>query len=265
MKLHILSDLHLGVQGMEHPHTDADAVILAGDIGRPASAVEWARGFGKPVLYVPGNHEFYGSSLDETVRQLHELSQGSAVRVLANRSIVLGGVRFVGSTLWSDFRIFPEGEEREQAMAQGQEFMRDFSRIRRGDAPPGGPLFTPQDAVALFDANCRWLAGELARPHAGPTVVVTHHAPSPRSIHPRFAGSPINGCFVSDAEALVAASGARLWVHGHTHDSFDYRLGATRVLCNPRGYARDGAVENPLFDPCLVVDVAEAALAAEPA
>lgn len=254
MKLHILSDLHLSVQGLEHPRTDADLVILAGDIARPQAAVAWAQGFGKPVLYVPGNHEFYGGSLQDTAQTLQRLCAGSAVQLLDNRSLVLQGVRFVGSTLWSDFRLADEGAPRAEAMAQAQQLLRDFSRIRTG-APPHDALFTPQDAAALFDANAQWLAHELAQPFDGPTVVITHHAPSQRSVHPRFAGSPLNACFASNADHLVAASGARLWVHGHMHDSSDYLLNGTRVLCNPRGYARDGTPENPLFDPLLVVDV----------
>jgi hypothetical protein len=95
----------------------------------------------------------------------------------------------------------------------------------------------------------------LALPFAGPTVVVTHHAPSLRSVPARFAGSPLNPNFVSDAEHLLADSHARLWVHGHLHDSCDYAVHGTRVLCNPRGYARDGINENPHFDPQLMVDI----------
>ncbi len=257
MKLHILSDLHLGVAGMERPQADADVVVLAGDIARPQAAIDWARGFDKPVLYVPGNHEFYGSSLQETHELLHQASAGSQVQVLDNRSAVVQGVRFIGSTLWTDFLAAGNGPAREHAMRQAQQFMRDFSRIRSAE-PPQEAMFSPQESARLFAANVRWLQGEFARPFAGPTVVITHHAPSTRSIHARFAGSPINACFVSGAEALVAASGAQLWVHGHTHDSFDYCLGRTRVLCNPRGYARDGAVENALFDAHLVVPVAAA-------
>ncbi len=255
MKLHILSDLHLSVQGMEHPQTDADLVILAGDIARPEPAIAWAKGFGKPVLYVIGNHEFYGYSLQQTRRMLHELCAGSQVELLDNRSLTLAGVRFVGSTLWSDFRIAGDGQARLDAMAQVQGFARDFQRVRNGEQPDA-PLFTPADAAALYDVNRAWLERELAQAFAGPTVVITHHAPSPQSIHPRFASSPLNGFFVSDAEDLVAASGARLWVHGHTHDSFDYRVGDTRVLCNSRGYAKEGVNENPAFDARLVVEVA---------
>ncbi|MBS0293257.1 MAG: metallophosphoesterase family protein [Proteobacteria bacterium] len=252
MKLHILSDLHLGVHGMEQPETDADIVVLAGDIARPEQAVAWAQGFGKPVLYVPGNHEFYGGSLRQTPRTLQALCAGGPVQLLDNRSLVLQGVRFIGSTLWSDFRIVGEGPARSGAMDEALRFMRDFQRIRVSDQADA-PLFRPEDAAALYEANVRWLTGALAEPFGGPTVVITHHAPSPLSIHPRFAGSPLNACFVSNAEALVAASGARLWIHGHTHDSFDYSLHGTRVLCNPRGYAKDGVNENPLFDARLVV------------
>jgi hypothetical protein len=86
-------------------------------------------------------------------------------------------------------------------------------------------------------------------------VVVTHHAPSRQSIHPRFAGSPLNACFVSDAERLMGVERVVLWIHGHTHDSFDYTVGGTRVLCNPRGYAKNGVNENAAFEAGLVVQV----------
>ena len=254
MKLHILSDLHLGVHPMDPPATDADLVVLAGDIGRPRMAVEWALGFAKPVIYVPGNHEFYGSSLSATVRELQRLAASTDVRVLDNRELVWEGVRFLGSTLWTDFLAAGDGAAQTEAIAQSLSFNHDFRRIRTGDAP-AGPVFTPQDCAALFAVNARWLDAQLARPFPGPSVVVTHHAPSLQSIHPRFAGSALNTNFVSDAEWLLAGQRASMWIHGHTHDSFDYLVGGTRVLCNPRGYAKDGVNENPDFDPGLVVGI----------
>ena len=250
MKLHILSDLHLSQGALAVPRNDADAVILAGDIARPAAAVAWAIGLAKPVFYVPGNHEFYGGSIDGTVDQLKRLCAGSQVRVLDQDEVIFKGVRFLGATLWTDFMLFGAGEQRSAAMRQASAFMRDFSRISAG-----GALFTPEDAAALFERQAGWLEGRLSEPHAGPTVVITHHAPARMSIHPRFAGSLINACFVSAAECLLDGGRVRLWVHGHTHDSFDYALNGTRVLCNPRGYAQDGANENPLFDPNLLVDI----------
>jgi predicted phosphodiesterase len=254
VKLNILSDLHLSRGSLPIPRTAADAVVLAGDIARPGEAMAWAAGFEKPVLYVAGNHEFYGGSLGGTVAELRRLSAGTGIRVLDNDEVILSGVRFLGTTLWTDFMLFGEGGERTAAMREAQRLMRDFSRIRVDDE--AAQPFTPEASAALFANQARWLKARLAEPHDGPTVVITHHAPSRESIHPRFSGSLLNACFVSDAQALVEASGARLWIHGHTHDSFDYRIGGTRVLCNPRGYAKDGVNENPLFDPDLTVEVA---------
>ena len=253
MKLHILSDLHLGVGALEPPQTDADVVVLAGDIARPAAAVAWAQRFGKPVLYVLGNHEFYGRSLDGTVAEVRRLCADSAVRLLDDEACMIDGVRFLGSTLWTDFGLFATETERQQAIELAQRLVRDFSRIRLRE--DGDALFTPQDAAARFARHATWLEQQLAEPHAGPTVVITHHAPSCQSIHPRFAGSPINACFVSDAEHLLRGRRAALWIHGHTHDSFDYEVQGTRVLCNARGYAKDGVNENAFFDPLLTVDI----------
>jgi predicted phosphodiesterase len=253
MKINILSDLHLGQGGLPQPDNDADLVILAGDIARPQPALAWAAQRGKPTLYVAGNHEFYGNSLAGTMRALRDASAGTCVRVLDDEAVVVDGVRFLGSTLWTDFRLFGDGEARTGAQAAAQGFMRDFSRIFVDETMQ--QALTPQDAAALFDRHAAWLAQQLARPHDGPTVVITHHAPSPSSIHPRFAGSPINAAFVSNVEALMDGERVQLWIHGHTHDTFDYRVNGTRVVCNPRGYARDGVNENPRFDPDITVHI----------
>ena len=254
MRLNVLSDLHLSRGELPLPDTDADIVILAGDLARPSEAVAWARRFDRPVFYVPGNHEFYGGELAATVAELRSLCEGTTIRVLDQDEIVVDGVRFLGATLWTDFMLFGDGAPRETAMQMAQRFSRDFQRIRVGDAATGA-LFTPADSAALFEVAARWLAERLAAPHDGPTVVVTHHAPSPRSIHPRFEGSPINAAFVSQAEHLIDGDRVQLWIHGHTHDSFDYRVSGTRVVCNPRGYAKDGVDENPVFDPNLVIEI----------
>jgi predicted phosphodiesterase len=252
MKINVLSDLHLGQGQLAWPANDADLVILAGDIARPAQAIEWAAGLGKPVLYVPGNHEFYGASLGATRAALRQLAAGSAVRVLDDDQAVIAGVRFLGSTLWSDFMLFG-ADGKAAAQAEALRSIRDFSRIFVDDALQ--QTFTPDDSAGLFARHARWLAQRLAQPHDGPTVVITHHAPATGSIHPRFAGSPINACFVSDASHLLGGSQVQLWIHGHTHDSFDYQVNGTRVVCNPRGYARNGVNENARFDPDFIVEL----------
>lgn len=253
MKLNILSDLHLGFGAMERPENDADVIVLAGDVSRPLEAAVWALRFDKPVIYVLGNHEFYGSSIDGAADQLKRLCEGTQVHVLDDREIIIGRVRFLGSTLWTDFELFGNAGMKAAAMAQARQLLRDFSQIRAREAADA--VFTPEDSVALFGRHSRWLDDSLSAPHAGPTVVVTHHAPSRQSIHPRFADSLLNACFVSDAERLLGADRAQLWIHGHTHDSFDYVAKGTRVVCNPRGYAKGGVIENPRFDPDLMVEV----------
>jgi len=253
MKIALMSDLHLSVQAMPAPATDADVVVLAGDLHRPAGAIEWARQFRQPTLFVAGNHEFYGSDLVSTVHALREHAAGSAVRVLEHEAWRHGGVRFLGCTLWSDYRLYDTPEQRGEGLEQAHRLVRDFSRIRV--APDFGDLLTPAVAQLEFDRAVDWLERQFAIEHDGPTVVVTHFAPARGSIAARFAGSPLNACFVSDLEPQIERWQPALWLHGHVHHSCDYRIGATRVLANPRGYAPGGVVENPSFDAAFSIDL----------
>jgi predicted phosphodiesterase len=250
MKLQILSDLHLGVAGMEPQHTDADVIVLAGDITRPPAACEWAQRLEKPVVYVAGNHEFYGGELRRTLDELRSRCAGSNVHFLEQDALAIDGVRFLGTTLWSDLLLYGDGDVRAQAITEALRFVGDFKRIA-----VGARLFTPDDCAQLYSEASAWLEGKLNEPFAGTTVVVTHFAPSPKSIHARFEGSLLNPCFISDTERLMGSERVALWIHGHTHNSFDYKVRGTRVICNPRGYAKNGAVENPSFDPCFVLMV----------
>ena len=258
MRLHILSDLHLSVAPLAIPDVDADVTILAGDISRPVQAIDWAWQLSRPVIYVAGNHEFYDATLAGTLAELRRLTAGTQVHLLERGAVVIDGVRFIGTTLWTDFALYDAEGKHDMVIEESKKFVRDFTRIRVGDpAAPWSdlPFFSPDDSAALCRENVAWLSRALATPHEGPTVIVTHHAPTPQSIHPRFAGSPVNPAFISDLTSFVDQSDAALWVHGHTHDSFDYRVGRTRVLCNPRGYCFEGRIENTAFDPQLVVRV----------
>lgn len=253
MKIQIVSDLHLGLAPCSIPNVGADLLILAGDIHRPVEAICWAKALPIPIIYVPGNHEYYGSSLPATDRLLEDLSQGSHVTFLNCAEKRIGDVRVLGATLWTDFLLNGEGPACQKTMDEARYFSRDFSRIQVEEKEL--EIFSPAHCAALFKRHVNWLAARLAQPFAGATVVVTHFAPSLGSVAQRFTGSPLNACFISDLEALVEQSGAALWVHGHTHDSFDYCIGRTRVLANPRGYVKDGKPENAAFNPGLTVDV----------
>lgn len=253
MRLNVLSDLHLSRGALPKPAAEADVVVLAGDVARPEQAIEWAKGLGKPTLFVPGNHEFYGGSIPGTLRELKRLAAGSAVRVLDNEEWSIANVRFLGCTLWTDFLLMGEQEGRDLAIREALERMYDFQRVYVDEQRR--VLFTPAAAADLFRRSAAWLEERLETYWPGPTVVITHHAPSELSVEPRFKGSPLNACFASHLDRLLRADLAGTWIHGHVHHSVDYQVNGTRVVCNPRGYARDGRNENPAFDIDFVVDV----------
>ncbi|VVM51814.1 metallophosphoesterase [Pseudomonas fluorescens] len=253
MRIALLSDMHLSVNAIPFPAVEADIVVLAGDIARPAKAIEWASACPVPLLYVAGNHEFYGSDLVSTYQQLNSLAQGTRIQVLERSEYIHDGVRFLGCTLWSDYRLLDSPQDRELGIDLATQLIRDFSHIRI--APDFPDLFTPAISQMIFLQTVAWLEDCFARDSSTPTVVVSHFAPTRSSISPAFTGSPINSSFVSDLEARIQAWQPALWLHGHTHGSFDYRVGNTRVLCNPRGYAKNGINENPDFDDAFVIDL----------
>ncbi len=247
MKLHILNDLHIEFEDFEPPATDADVIVLAGDIGVGTGGLRWAEAKfpERPVIYVPGNHEFY----HHDIALIDELKSEAPdnIHVLNDDQVIIGEVRFLGSVLWTDFAVFGEADKF-FAMQQARQQMADFSIIQNH-----GQRFTPEDAARLHTASRDWLAVMLAEPFAGKTVVVTHHAPSSRSVHPRYAHDLLTPAFASKLENLMDGGRAALWLHGHMHESFDYEVYGTRVICNPRGYAPKAL--NPDFRPDWVVKI----------
>jgi Icc-related predicted phosphoesterase len=125
--------------------------------------------------------------------------------------------------------------------------MNDYQIVSRGTR-----VLTPDDTVAWFLESKAFIEAELRRPFDGPTVVVTHHLPSSKSIAPQYKGDPLNPCFASDLDSIFETYQPEAWIHGHTHSSFDYTSGKTRVVCNPRGYAE---TPNPAFKDSLVIDI----------
>jgi predicted phosphohydrolase len=247
MKLHILNDLHIEFEDFAPPVTGADVVILAGDIGVGMEGLRWAeaRFPDRPVIYVPGNHEFYHhdlSLIDKLKAQAPE-----HIHVLNDDQVVIDGVRFLGTILWTDFDLFGEADKF-FAMQAARQRMTDFSIIQNH-----GQRFTPEDAIRLHTTSRDWLAAMLTESFDGRTVVVTHHAPSSQSVHPRHARDLLTPAFASNLENLMEGERAALWVHGHMHDTFDYEIYGTRVVCNPRGYAPNAL--NADFRADLVVEI----------
>ncbi len=247
MKLHILNDLHVEFGEFKPPFTDADVVVLAGDIGVGNGGLDWAKTYfpDQPVIYVPGNHEFY----HHDIALIDELKAGAPdnIHVLNNDTIEIDGVRFLGSVLWTDFALFGEADKW-FSMQRARQGMNDFAIIRNN-----GRLFSPEDSIQFHEASQSWLAEKLSKPYGGKIVVVTHHAPSPRSVPPRFATDLLTPAFASNLETLMDGDRAALWVHGHTHDVFDYEIYGTRVVCNPRGYVPHELTRD--FRPDWVVEI----------
>ncbi len=247
MKLHVLSDLHTEFAEFSPPGTDADVVILAGDIGVGLGGIEWAaRRFPQaPVIYVPGNHEFYDHDIGLTDEL--KVAAPANIHVLNNDTLELDGVRFVGSSLWTDFKLYGEGEAW-FARQRAKRLMEDFASIHNG-----ARRFTPEDSVELHEASKAWLVAELETAFVGPTVVITHHLPASSSVAKRYANDPLNPAFASRLEDVIEKYRPELWIHGHTHVSCDYELFDTRVVCNPRGYP--GENRRSEFRDDLVVSV----------
>jgi predicted phosphodiesterase len=263
MRLQIASDLHLECLEWKFPAfrgvepVDADVLVLAGDIAKGSRVLDLFGDWPCPVVFVPGNHEFYDGEIASVLAELHlRASDFPNVKILAQGTWEHDNVRFIGCTLWTDYAVF--GAERvAAAMATCAEKIVDHCSIRcAGDRP-----FLPSDALALHRGQRQWLSDRLAEPFAGRTVVITHHGPHRNSIAPLYADDLTSAAYASNLDECLGI--ADLHIHGHTHESFDYAIGRTRVVANPMGYCRgikaastpsDLRMENTAFDCQLLVN-----------
>lgn len=278
-KLLVLSDLHVEFAPFAPDQAAVDAadvVVLAGDISNGVKGIAWARqAFAdKPIVYVAGNHEFYRGDWVRLLEQLRAQAQVHGVHFLENDAVTIHGVRFLGATLWTDFLLFGE-DKKPAAMREAARVMNDFQLIKARTLPTqvnivgprGSPWkLSPAHTLRRHRESLAWLTTQLTAQLplgvADKTVVVSHHFPSARSLAPPWAGDLVSAIYGSNLpDELVQC--AALWIHGHAHSSFDYRIGqascAGRVVCNPRGYPlgrlSPGAFENPGFDPGLTLEV----------
>jgi len=248
MRLYILSDLHLEFAPFAPPKVNADAIVFAGDIHTGKNGLKWIRSSfpDKPVLYVLGNHEFYGQKIPKLTEELKQLVKGTNIHVMENDAVRINDVWFLGATLWTDFKLDGDIVLAEAAAVTS---VTDFKRIR---VTPSYRRFRPADARRFHAQSVQWLLHQTKELAGQKIVIVTHHAPSPRSIPLRYRGSPFNPAFASNLEQLIEATGATLWIHGHIHEATDYLVGSTCVMANPRGYPNERFTG---FEPSLVVDV----------
>jgi predicted phosphodiesterase len=258
LNIQLLSDLHLET----HPNfvplvsAKADVLVLAGDIGsyQPGSllAMQGELDFGLsrfsprkelagwpvPVLFVPGNHEYDGMAFEEADARLRQACEALGIVYLHQREEIIQGVRFLGCTLWSDFEaLVPlQGPLSVQLKAREKaQRAADFYLRKTGTTFNGEP-FLSAAVKSKSEADQAWLTQALAEPFAGPTVVVTHFAPSLRSVDPRYGLAPGSAGFCNALDHLLPS--ATVWLHGHLHCAHDYVHNGCRVVANPLGYAR---------------------------
>lgn len=246
MKIAVASDIHLEFGDVNIKNEEnADVLVLAGDIC-VARHLRSERGdryrdffkrasFQFPtVLYVMGNHEHYSNKYEETEMNLQTmLAPLDNVHLLQRSTWSDGNVMFIGATLWTDMNGCDEF-----TMHALRDYMTDYRAIRREyTGKSGDHKFTPIFTVQQHDKDKSFIKSVATATPKEKVVVITHHAPSRKSIHEQYANDTLmNGAFASNLEDMIEDSRIDLWVHGHMHNSFDYHIDKTRVVCNPRGY-----------------------------
>jgi predicted phosphodiesterase len=249
MKIQILSDLHNefnrdGKVSLQHrwsgsiPDTDAELVILAGDIDNGIKGAEWAvsesERLAKPVIYVPGNHEYYGHEYFSSVAAISEVCQGSAVHCLNPGVYIQPGLRIIGATLWTDYLAY-SAMPKDLVMFYVERSLVDHRLISFVEKDQQR-RFLPADALALHEQELAFITQQLSHSFTGKTIVVTHHGPHPVCQHPGFAVSEMSSAFHSDLGAVLERYDIDLWIFGHTHANLDTMVFDTRILSNQAGY-----------------------------
>lgn len=247
LKVRIYSDLHLEIDpraaALEGVASDADFVILAGDIHTRARGVNWAqKSFEVPVAYICGNHEFYKGHVDRTLQSMKELAAGTNVCVLENESLQIGNLRILGATAWTDFST---GGNVFQSSQEARRGMNDFRLIRAGE---GYRALSVSDVIDRNHQTYHWLKEELSKEFDGKTMVVTHHCPLIDYCGPEK-GSSLMPAYSNNWPELVGQ--ADYWLFGHTHSHVDAMVGDCRLISNPKGYPG----EDCGFDPGFMIEI----------
>lgn len=266
MRLRILSDLHLELEEFGPrkqivttvdllSQVEQDIILLVGDTHTKNNAVRWFGGarLTAPIYCIAGNHEFFGSNypcvLDELRNGLSQNPGGNQIRILENESVDLGGWFLFGATMWTDFCVYGDPVMAKVVAGDKETGMKDYKFISHKTQE-----FNPDTTAAIHEESREALISFLELHDPSHSIVMTHHAPSPRSIDCESFGyaNPVNAAYASDLEWIIKKYQPRLWIHGHVHGSFRYHIGNTEVICNPRGYSDN---PNPNFNPHLVVDL----------
>lgn len=259
-KIGVLSDLHLEGSNIDTLHNPGwDILVIPGDLSADLSMLDRFFSYKAPtdipIIYVLGNHEYEGRRFNTVVDQYREiLKPYEHVHLLDNESVIIDNIKFIGSTLWSDFEL--RGlEQKQQSMDWAKFNVVDFSYIfKPNENGDGYHNISPEEMVQESKKAQKFIEFELKNnSFEGEKFVVTHFAPHPKSVNPNYTKVDV-AYWVNNLEHLMGFS--QYWVHGHTHTSYDYEVEGTRVICNPRGFAKTFDVnQNYKFNRELILPV----------
>lgn len=241
-KFQLMSDIHQ--EWAKNPlirkdDIKGDVLLLAGDITNHPKKIGYLKDLEVPIFYVPGNHEYYGHVFDNMKLVYQDYFENNGmhnIKFMDRETVIHNGVRIIAATLWTNFQAPIAGliGSDEEIRWENQEkycgeLMNDFNKtvVR---------AFTTTRAIEEHNKALGYIKEVLSSTHEGPTIVMTHHAPSFRSSHRKYDSSAIKAGFCSALDYLIEEYQPEYWVHGHCHDTFNYFIGKTNVLCNPRGY-----------------------------
>jgi hypothetical protein len=197
---------------------------------------------------VAGNHEYYGLCLPDELEAGRARAEELGVYLLERNAIVIGNLRVIGATTWTDYELFGAAL-RIPAMRAAADIMQDHKSIKWRKKP--WARFRPEEARALHLQSRAYIDAELANFHDGPSLVLTHHAATIEAIAPQYQRSLVSAAYASELLPIVDRHQPEWWVFGHTHMSLNRRRGKTLLISNPAGYAG----ENPFFDPLMTIEV----------
>ena len=252
MKIQFCSDLHLEMHLSDYhlSKTDADVIVLAGDIHVALKSVEFAIQESyiqnKPVILVAGNHEFYNQDYHHMLNKMRVAANDHPlVHFLENDEVIINNTRFLGCTLWTNY-LGKKPEDQALNMDYCRTRLRDHLVIRNKDKN-----FTPQNALSICLASTDYLDTKLNAKFSGKTVVVTHHGPSFKCQHKHYGDNEISTAFISSLDSLVTK--ANLWIYGHTHSNLDANVGSCRLVSNQKGYPHE--LQPVPYKPDWVVEI----------
>jgi Icc-related predicted phosphoesterase len=248
MRIQVISDLHQEFGFMDRSFEGADLVVLAGDINLGTNGIDSIKSMitDVPVIYVLGNHEYYKGSYPKTLDAIRNSATETNVHVLEDKAITIDGVTFHGATLWTDFPV--QGDSKlNGSICQGK--MNDYKMIRKD---PSYSKLRSIDTSVIHQQSLKWIRSSLESSMTEKNIVVTHHAPSMKSIPEEFKNDVLCSAYASNLDPLILKYQPRYWIHGHIHQLTKYDVGGTSVLCNPHGYM-DQSYNG--FDKNLVIEI----------